>query len=1067
MRTLIFLSILLSFSSGLSAQKSTIKETTMSFPTYGYGDPNPIAKPGKIYPYYRFDGYTNTAVDKEWKVIVMENDWIKVLIAPEIGGKVLGAIEKSTGNEFLYYNKVIKFRDVAMRGAWTSGGIEFNFGSIGHAPSTSSPVNYLIKENSDGSVSCFLGDMDLSSRTEWRVEVRLPADKAWFETRAFWYNPTDFSTSKYQWMNAAADASDDMKYYWPGTNYIGHPGDVHAWPIMEDGRDISQYAQNDYGTYHSYHVLGEISDYYGGYYHNKDFGFGHLTDYAIKPGKKIWIWGLARQGEIWVDLLTNPELGNGQYTEIQTGILFNQAAVGSTKTPYKHLSFDSNTEERFTEYWFPVKETGGISDINEYGILHVQDTKLDDGLDYEFRFCALQAVRDSVHVTINGNLCYSFWVDIQPMEVFSTNGRAQFSEHSIQKGIKFELYLPSLTKEGQVEDMPRHSDRPTTSPEFDWNSLQGKYYAALENARQREFEKALKGFYKCLEEDKNHIPSLIGAAEESLRIQKTDQAQNLIRRVLSIDTYHAQANYLYGIVKKQKQEYHRASEAFGICLRDIGYRSRGYIQLAEVSILQGNYKKAVRYADEALAYNAYSTNALFYKAVAMRKQGLNSRFVLDALDALDPLNMLSIVERALLTDSDYSEILSQKAQNEFPTQNFIEIITKYYSLGQTVDLEAFLNGDSEYLDPVMNYWIAYLKSERSYPEQQIKESLLKAVDANAELVFPFRTETKKVLEWAEKEMPSWKNRYYLALMNWNTGNLDEARKLFRSCKDEPQFAGFYLSRTRIFEGRDTELVVHDLERALQVDPKGWRGYKFIVDFYMKHRAYPQALEYARKGARVFPDNFIIQVALAKVELYNGNFKKTLKILDDQVILPAEGAQEGHDIYRQAHLLQAVEEYKKGKVNMALEHIKMAREWPEHLGVGRAYETDERVEDYLEGIILMSEEKDEKASEAFRRVITYTEKNKPSWDSPYLLLAYSYQILGQETKSIKILSDWIISNSKDPIANWAGAMYANKKDRAEKALSNYKLTAGGTPWNPQGNDSQFRLVYEIVNEIQLK
>ncbi|MBT3750960.1 MAG: DUF5107 domain-containing protein, partial [Bacteroidetes bacterium] len=111
----------------------------MTFRTYGFDDPNPIAKPGIIYPYYRFDGYTHIAIDKDWKIIEMENEWIKVLIAPEIGGKVLGAIEKSTGEEFLYFNKVIKFRDVAMRGAWTSGGIEFNFGSIGHAPSTSTP----------------------------------------------------------------------------------------------------------------------------------------------------------------------------------------------------------------------------------------------------------------------------------------------------------------------------------------------------------------------------------------------------------------------------------------------------------------------------------------------------------------------------------------------------------------------------------------------------------------------------------------------------------------------------------------------------------------------------------------------------------------------------------------------------------------------------------------------------------------------------------------------------------------------------------------------------------------
>jgi hypothetical protein len=94
---------------------------------------------------------------QNWKMIEMENDYIKLWVTPEIGGKIWGAIEKSTGREFIYYNHAVKFRDVAMRGPWTSGGIEINFGVIGHAPTCSSPVDYMIRNNSDGSVSCFVG----------------------------------------------------------------------------------------------------------------------------------------------------------------------------------------------------------------------------------------------------------------------------------------------------------------------------------------------------------------------------------------------------------------------------------------------------------------------------------------------------------------------------------------------------------------------------------------------------------------------------------------------------------------------------------------------------------------------------------------------------------------------------------------------------------------------------------------------------------------------------------------------------------------------------------------------
>ena len=1055
----------------------------MTFPTYGYDDPNPIAKPGKIYPYYRFDGYTTTPVDKDWKIIVLENEWIKVLIAPEIGGKVLGAIEKSTGHEFLYFNKVVKFRDVAMRGPWTSGGIEFNFGSIGHAPSTSSPVDYLIMENPDGSVSCFIGTMDLSSRTEWRVEVRLPADKAWFETHAFWYNPTDFSTSKYHWMNAAADAPDDLTFYWPGSNYIGHGGELHAWPIMADGRNISHYSQNDYGTYHSYHVLGEISDYYAGYYHKKDFGFGHLTDYAIKPGKKIWIWGLARQGEIWVDLLADTNLGNGQYTEIQTGLLFNQAGAGSTKTPYKHLSLNSNTEERFTEYWFPIKETGGVTDINEYGILSVKDLRpktqdLNQTEDLRLKseglsvsFCALQAVRDSLFVTIGDSLTYSFFVDLAPMEVFSSFviRHSPFGRKQIryQKGISFDLHLPSLTKEGLGVDSFRTSDRPKTATTFDWSSLQGKYIAALEESRQRNYEKALKGFYACLEEDQNYIPALVGAAEELMRIMKYDNAENLLMRVLSIDTYYPKANYLLGIAKKRKREYHRAREAFGVSTRSMEYKSAAYAQLAEVALMQKDYKKSLSYSEDCLDYNRFNINAYQYSAIAYRllKQDSEASHALEDLLEMDPLNHMARFEYYLLYAEESSlEVFQSNIHAEFPEQVYLELALNYHRLELNHDALTLLENAPK------NATIDYLKAYLTNNHQSLvnlTKGASSSIPTETSLTFPYRQEMYKVFEWAESVNSHWQNRYYMGLMNWNFRQMDEARKLFRSCSDEPEYAGFYLTRAKLFEGRDTELVIHDLNRALKLAPNNWRSYKHMVDFYMKHGAYPQALEYARKGARKFSDNFIMLVDLAKAELYNKNYNKCLKILDGLVILPAEGAQGGHDLYRQAHLLQAVEEYKKGKAILALEHIEKAREWPEHLGVGRAYVSDERIEDYLQGLILMAEKQDEAAAEAFRRVREYTEQNKPSWDSPYLLLAYSLQLLGQEDQAVQVLSEWMKAKSKDPLVHWASAMYSNYLEQAERALSNYKDQSGGTPWNPGGNDSQFRLVYEIANQMRLK
>ncbi|WP_373514473.1 DUF5107 domain-containing protein, partial [Persicitalea sp.] len=140
-----FAAILLLASPLLVAQtraQATIAETSRSLKTYGFSDPSPVAEPGRIYPYHKFDGYTDKGVMKNWKFVELENSYIKVSITPEIGGKIWGAYDKATNFPFVYFNHVVKFRNVAMRGPWTSGGIELNFGDIGHAPTVSSPVDY-------------------------------------------------------------------------------------------------------------------------------------------------------------------------------------------------------------------------------------------------------------------------------------------------------------------------------------------------------------------------------------------------------------------------------------------------------------------------------------------------------------------------------------------------------------------------------------------------------------------------------------------------------------------------------------------------------------------------------------------------------------------------------------------------------------------------------------------------------------------------------------------------------------------------------------------------------------
>lgn len=187
---LIFTLSLIRYAQSQENPTTLIKEYKKTFKTYGFSDPDPIARMGAIYPYYRFDGYTDKPVNRDWQVIELESEYITVMILPEIGGKIWGAWEKSTGKPFLYYNQVVKFRDVAMRGPWTSGGIEANYGIIGHTPNCATPVDYSTEKKDDGSVSCYVGTLDLLTQTYWTIEINVPKDKGYFTTRSYWHNST-------------------------------------------------------------------------------------------------------------------------------------------------------------------------------------------------------------------------------------------------------------------------------------------------------------------------------------------------------------------------------------------------------------------------------------------------------------------------------------------------------------------------------------------------------------------------------------------------------------------------------------------------------------------------------------------------------------------------------------------------------------------------------------------------------------------------------------------------------------------------------------------------------------
>jgi len=1021
-------------------QKATIKEEKITFKTYPYSDPDPVAKISKHYPYYSFNEFTNEPVEQEWNFVVLENDYIKVFVAPEIGGKVWGAIEKSTGEDFIYFNETVKFRQIAMRGAWTSGGIEFNFGSIGHAPSTASPVNYKMVENDDGSVSCFVGAPDLTSRTEWRVEIRVPADKAYFETNGLWYNPTGERTSLYNWMTASTDATNDLEFCFPGNTEIGHGGELGTWPIDEKGRKISWYKHNDFGGPKSYHVLGSLEEYFGTFFHDKNFGTGHWAPKDERTGQKIWIWGLSRSGEIWVDILTDTNT-NVQYTELQTGFLYNQAGGGSTFTPYKHLFLEGNSENKFSEIWFPVKGTNGMVKADPYGILNI----FQSGDQTLIKFCALQKINGRLIIRSGPEVLTGKELDMEPMDLMveKIDGKLP-NDYSIDIAEVF--HYSSSEKQDKAMSRPKALEEG-----FDWNSVEGLYTQGVELERQRSYLAALKKYYEVLNRQPYHIKALVGKATILYKKMEYAKAEEAVRLALSINTYDPDANFIYGLICNHLGKKYDALEGFGFALRSTKYRSAANLQMAQIWYKEGNMIRAEKYALQSLDYNRYNTEAYIVLALIEKSKGneAKKKEMLSKILGIDPINPFVHWESGAYSDvQDF----------EMPHEIGLELAIKYFKLGDKEEALNILSGSSDRV--LVKYWIAYLSDDEAV--------LQDAVDAVPEFVFPYRNETADVLKWAINKNNSWKTKYYLAILNWSKSNENEVMKLFSDCGDEPDYAPFYLARGDFNSSIALQHSERDYLVALELDKDQWRTYNRLTNLYLDQNNYEKALEIAKQANKRFKDNYVIGFDYAHSLYYNKQYKKCLEELKVLNILPFEGARYGHATWRKANVMLAIQHLNQGNFSKALSLADDARRWPENLGQGKPYDPDERIEDFLQALCYKQLDNREKEMILKQQVAdnTLTSGDVDAFtgsglNSSTLLGAFALKDLGQHEKADRIMDEWLKVNEKDKIAQWANAVFKNDLNTADRIAENMETAEDGTPWNPSNQDSDFELVKEII------
>ena len=952
-----------------SVPAAVVEEKTEVIRTYPFSDPDPVpifarssmwGQGARLYPYFMFDRFTAEPVDKSWTVVRLKNPFIEVAVLPQAGGKVWGAREQATGREFLYWNHVLKFRQIALRGPWTSGGIEFNFGVVGHAPTTATPVDYVIRQNSDGSASCYVGAMDLPSRTRWSVAVTLPKDGAVFETNALWVNPTPFSQSYYAWSCAAVRAADDLKYIFPGQWFIGHDYAIplEPWPVDRSGRDLSWYRNNATPGSKSYFTVGEYADFYGGWYESSDSGFGHWSRYEDMPGRKVWIWDLSRSGGIWVDLLTDED---GQYTEPQAGRLLNQS---------DHGDFAPGSADRWQEQWFPYRGIGPMAKASPHAVLSASRS----GETLGVGLFPLRPIADDLTVSAAGKEVFREHVVLNPEQVWKKDiplaGAAADAPLEVRLGAK--LVYESAPEADRLE-------RPLRFSTPSGGSAEALFLQARVLERERRLTEALDKYLAAVAEEPLHVRALARAAELTTRRGEPARALELAGRALAVSMYDPEANFVYGVAARRMGRLVDAKETLGWAARSPQFEAVAFVQAAEIALVEKEPDRAAEYALKALVADDLNVNALEVLAVAHRLAGRTSEFdrVLGRLSELDPLDHLAGFERFLFSrEAKDLEACRVLIRNELPHETWIEMSLFYLRLGlahEAVEALKAAPGHSTVL-----YWLAYLLRDGAPAESAAY--LDKASAASPFLVFPFREEEIAVYSWAVAARPSdWKPKYYLALILWGKGRIDEARDLLEMCENA-DYAPFYVARGAFFERTDPVRAAADLARAVELDAGNWRARHAVTAFRLRQGQSDLALASARKGAADFPAEVPLQIDLAEALLAAGDPHEAATVLDTVAALPYEGASNIHGLYVRAHVGIGLEAMKKGAWAEAVQALELSKLYPEKLGSGAPFHPDSRMQDYLIALSLdKMGEKDKAAAlrEAIRDyTLTYWDESGP-------------------------------------------------------------------------------------------
>jgi len=230
--------------------------------------------------------------------------------------------------------------------------------------------------------------------------------------------------------------------------------------------------------------------------------------------------------------------------------------------------------------------------------------------------------------------------------------------------------------------------------------------------------------------------------------------------------------------------------------------------------------------------------------------------------------------------------------------------------------------------------------------------------------------------------------------------------------------------------------------AYKLSPKSWRPALALSNHYINNNNYGQAIKTIKPLFKKDPSNYYVGLNYAKALMLNKQYGECLELLQNLKVLPNEGATEGRHLYRISSLNIALEALKDKDFDIAQTHVSLAKSWPENLGVGKPYVTDESIENYIQALVFQQSGKAKKAEQLFQEIISSSDESIKSFSSREIIVLAAYLQQNQDNKAGEQLKIWGNSIADDPYVQWATLwLQGNPKELTTKNKTKIKDKIG--------------------------